>query len=390
MRPNAAVLLVMLWLWPLPVVAYYMQVTSSNLSVEDPILRSYSEILKEMARKVPTSSVSSTGRATTTSSNWEREERARKTKEGTGTAWPSQPPNGMMFPGKPGRESPSQYSRKAKHGRILHSGKSSNQKKLQQDSSMKKAIALALDLLMKLALEPTQESSEEDLEKPTFQTPVNADSPAGPGHSGQPSGQESLDLALKLLEEAYEGVKQTTPGERASPGQMPLMTTLAQNYPEAQVDDLERRISQLSAEAKDQEHMKQILRSQILKKISEIKRTLKKVRPYPRAKGGAKGLSVAKRKKTARNRHKPHKSPKEKNNRDESMRIFINFLYDFKPKLNTFLNMNNVPSGLQGKAAIIFSMMSTILCQYQPEQANVKDLLEYNIRVLNMLNITAN
>ncbi|XP_007506972.1 sperm equatorial segment protein 1-like [Monodelphis domestica] len=403
MSAKAAVLLAMLWLRPLPVIAYYMQVTSSNLSVEDRILRNYSEILKEVARRVPTSSISSKGQAATTSSNWKREmERVWKSNHGSPqdalTASTSQSPNREMVLAKIKLKSAPQLPRNPKdtHRGIPRSGGSSHRKAGQGDSSMRKAVALALDLLMKLSLEPIQETSEQAVERSAFPSSVKV----GPKEISVQSAEqkEPLDVALQLLEEAYEGVKRTTPGERVSLGQIPLVTTLARNHPEAQENDLELSITQPSHEARDQEDVKRVLQNQILKKIEEIKQALQEVRPHLESKDDTpsakehptQGHSLANTKNTSSNGHKPQKLAREKNDGGENTRMFINFLYHFKPKLNTFFNMKNIPSDLQGKAAIIFSMMSTILCQYQPDKANVKDLLEYNIKVLNMLNITAN
>ncbi|XP_027690939.1 sperm equatorial segment protein 1 [Vombatus ursinus] len=415
MGAKAAMLLAMLWLWPLSEIAYSwlltlndMQVGSSNLGKEDSILKHYAEILQQMALRVPTQGTRDKKEAVTRRT---KSSKSKKTKHEAPLmkhpAWFKgnlEPESSIRCPREQDKkeqertisiattEAPGNTEEKTEDinkdldnsdmenlnledddSSVLEIDESDSEENAFEDPPVKKSVASTLGLAVKMAMDPTQLHH-----KP------------------------SLDSALKLIEEASQQVKPATPGRRVIVGQMALVAPLAMDYPGTQVHNLGTGISQPSEEAKDQQNKEQVIEDQILKKISdinkELKRALKNAKSHIEFKDdvesakkyGIQSFSLVERENTSSSGHKPQKFTKEKDN-DERIRLFINFLYDFKSQLTVFLNMNNIPFDLQGKAATVFNTIEAILCGNQQKRENtIKELLQDNIRMLNMLNITVN
>ncbi|XP_072482162.1 sperm equatorial segment protein 1 [Notamacropus eugenii] len=246
-----------------------------------------------------------------------------------------------------------------------------------EDATVEKAVLSVLELAVKLAMDSTQESSKKILEKLILKPFVKVTPKPVPKAPGKVHQKASLDSALKLVEEAFQQVKKKT-GKRVILGQMALVAPSVMDYLGTQVHNLGRGIFQLSEETKDQPNKEQVVEDQVLKKISnintELKHALKNAKHIEfnndaesAKKYTMQSLSLVERENPSSNGHKPQKLTKEKDD-DERIRLFINFLYDFKPQLTSFLNMNNIPFDLQEKATTIFSIMEAMLCGNQKKK----------------------
>ncbi|XP_043830625.1 sperm equatorial segment protein 1 [Dromiciops gliroides] len=444
---KAAVLLAVLWLWSLPTMAYPRvrtlsddQVSSSNLSKEDSILKQYAEILQQVAMRVPTQAIPSKKQATTVSSNWENEiEQAMEGIQGESPGEiPEEIPGVLTFRSSKSNKtkpevpemkkqvwpkeklklkSPIQHPRERQEKKQERTGNTEDSKgsnwedglesdesdseDAPQDSAVEKDVASTLELAAKLTMDHIQEPFKKVPKKLILTPPVKVTLKPVPKTPAKVHGKPSLDLALKVIEEAWEQVKLTTPGERVMLGHMALVAPSVLDYPGPQVHDLGTGISQPSEEAKEQPNKEQVVEDRILKKISDIntqiKHALKNTKHHMEFKDDVEAakkyllqsLSLVNRENTSINGHKPQKLRKEKDN-DEKIRSFINFLYDFRSQITAFLNMNNIPFDLQGKATTVFSIMETMLCRNHTKKANIIKLLEDNIRMLNMLIVTVN
>ncbi|XP_036596448.1 sperm equatorial segment protein 1 [Trichosurus vulpecula] len=447
MGAKAAVLLAIMWLRPLSIMAYPWlltlndtQMSSSNLSKEDSTLKHYAEILQQMAQRVPTQGTAGKEQATTVSSNRENE-----IKEATAAvpkeilekipvfltsrsskcnktvpkvplmkepAWPKEKlelKSSIRHPREQNEkdnettvnmateEAPGNMENvnlEDDDNSVLETDESDS-----EEEALEKAVISTLELAAKLAVE--QELSKEMLDNMILKPLVKVAPKPVPKAPAKVYKKASLESALKLIEEASQQVKKN-PEKRVILGQMALVAPPAMDYPETQVHDLGAGFSQPSVEAKDQLNKKRVVEDQILKKIAdintEIKRALKNAKHHMEFKDDVESakkyliqsLSLVEEQNTSGSGHKPQKLTREKDD-DERIRLFINFLYDFKSQLTEFLNINNIPFDLQGKATTVFSIMEAVLCGNQQKRENIiKELLEDNMRMLNMLNVTIN
>ncbi|XP_074056127.1 uncharacterized protein LOC141497383 [Macrotis lagotis] len=271
---------------------------------------------------------------------------------------------------------------------------SDSEKEANEDSATEKAVDSVLKQALKLVRQQSLKSFNKVPEKLI---------PKPHPRSSMKRHQKPLSVSsLKVLEEAFQKGKPASLGDKSILGQIALVAPLVTNSPGSQEQDLGTEISQSSKKDQDQPNKKQLVENQILKKITdinaEIKHTLETAKYPMEFKGDAKSaqkyliqsLSLVERKKKSINGHKLQKLPKEKVD-GEKIRFFINFVYNFKSQLTAFLNMNNIPVGLRGKATTVRSIIETLLCgKQQNNKTIIKKLLEENIKMLNRLNITLN
>ncbi|XP_051824661.1 sperm equatorial segment protein 1 [Antechinus flavipes] len=266
-----------------------------------------------------------------------------------------------------------------------------------ENSEMKKTVTSTVELTVKMAGDPNLQPVRKMPKKLSVQPPVNVAPKPAKG-----LWKASQDSALKLTDETSQQSKPAIPGKGVKPGQMALVAPFAMSYPGIPMPDLGTGIFQTTEEDKEQWGRDQAVEDLILRKISdintEIKHALKNTKHHIEFKDDVESaqkylmqsLALVDRENTPSNGNKPQKLIKEKDE-NEKLRLFINFLYDFRSQLIAFLDTRNIPFDLQEKAAIISNIIEEKLCENKQKKENIiKGLLEENIRMLNMLNITAN
>ncbi|XP_012408613.1 sperm equatorial segment protein 1 [Sarcophilus harrisii] len=270
-----------------------------------------------------------------------------------------------------------------------------------ENSGMKKAVTSTVELTVKMAGDPNLQPVTKTSKKLSVKPPVNVAPKPVLKVPAKGLWKASQDSALKLTEETSQQLKPAIPGKGVKPGQMALVAPFAMSHPGLPMTDLGTGIFQPTEEDKEQWRRDQAVEDLILRKISdintEIKHALKNTKYHIEFKDDVESaqnyliqsLALVDRENSPSNENKPQKLIKEKDE-NENLRLFINFLYDFRSELTAFLNISKIPFDLQEKAAIVFNIIEEMLCGNKQKKENViKGLLEENIRMLNMLNITA-
>ncbi|XP_074133123.1 sperm equatorial segment protein 1 [Sminthopsis crassicaudata] len=271
-----------------------------------------------------------------------------------------------------------------------------------ENSGMEKAMPSTLELAVKMAGDPNLQPVRKVPKKLSVKPPVNVVPKPVLKVPAKGLWKTSQDSTLKLIEETSQQLKPANPGKGVKPGQMALVAPFAMSYPRIPMPDLGTGIFQPTEEDNEQWSRDQAVEDQILRKISdiniEIKHALKNTKHHIEFKDDVESaqkylmqsLALVDSENTPSNGNEPQKLIKEKDD-NENLRLFINFLYDFRSQLIAFLNISNIPFDLQEKAATVFTIIEEMFCKNQQKKENIiKELLEENIRMLNMLNITAN
>ncbi|XP_028921348.1 sperm equatorial segment protein 1 isoform X2 [Ornithorhynchus anatinus] len=75
------------------------------------------------------------------------------------------------------------------------------------------------------------------------------------------------------------------------------------------------------------------------------------------------------------------------NTKEQKIITFINFLYEQKSNLTSYLHMRNIPSEVSEKAAVVFNIMKRVFCGdvEQRNQKVLKKLLKDDIKLLNLV-----